>query len=231
MPTDRSVAVVTGGNRGIGLELCRQLASNGYLVVLGSRDLEKGRRAAADVGQDVVVAQLDVSDDASVRSFTSWITDDLGRVDVLLNNAAILYDTWALAWSADLDVIKEAFETNLFGAWRTTQALLPLLRASPHARVVMVSSEAGAISEMTRGTPAYNISKASLNALTRLLAGELRRDGILVNAVCPGWVATDMGGPGGRPVSAGAASVMWAVQLPDDGPTGGFFRDGHQLPW
>jgi NAD(P)-dependent dehydrogenase (short-subunit alcohol dehydrogenase family) len=110
-------------------------------------------------------------------------------------------------------------------------ALLPLLRRGQHRRIVNVSSESGSLASMGGGTPAYSVTKAALNALTRILAAELRPDGILVNAVCPGWVATDMGGPGGRPVADGAASVLWAVDLPDDGPTGGFFRDGQPLPW
>jgi NAD(P)-dependent dehydrogenase (short-subunit alcohol dehydrogenase family) len=122
-------------------------------------------------------------------------------------------------------------ETNLFGAWRTTLALLPRLRDAEHGRVVNVSSEAGSLASMGGGTPAYQISKAALNALTRTLAGELRSARILVNSICPGWVATDMGGRGGRPVRDGAASVVWAVTLPDDGPTGGFFRDGRPVPW
>jgi NAD(P)-dependent dehydrogenase (short-subunit alcohol dehydrogenase family) len=136
-----------------------------------------------------------------------------------------------VAADADLAIVDEALATNLLGAWRTTIALLPLLRRSRHPRIVNVSSEGGSISEMTGGTPAYSVSKAGLNALTRLLAGELRSGRILVNAVCPGWTATDMGGGGGRPVAGGAASVMWAVLLPDDGPTGTFSRDGRPLPW
>ncbi len=128
-------------------------------------------------------------------------------------------------------MVREALETNLFGAWQAVQALLPLLRASGHGRVVNVSSESGSLAGMGGGTPAYSVSKAALNALTRMLAAELRRDRILVNSVCPGWVATDMGGPGGRPVADGAASVLWAVDLPDRGPTGGFFRDGRPVPW
>lgn len=228
----RPVAVVTGANRGIGLEVCRQLADAGYLAVLGSRDLDKGRTVAARLNDPAVVAcQLDVADDESVRAAAAWIDEELGRCDVLVNNAAILYDTWARAESADLDVIREAMETNLFGAWRTTLALLPSLRRARHGRIVNVSSGGGSLADMGSGTPAYSVSKASLNALTRILAAELRADGILVNAVCPGWVATDMGGPGGRPVAAGAASVMWGVTLPDDGPSGGFYRDGRPVPW
>jgi NAD(P)-dependent dehydrogenase (short-subunit alcohol dehydrogenase family) len=231
MTDDRRIALVTGANRGIGLEVVRQLAGRGYTAVLGARDLEKGRSAAEGLGGGVEARRLDVADDGSVRELTGALERDFGRVDVLVNNAAIHYDTWQRAVDADLDLVHEALETNLFGAWRTTQACLPLLRRSPHARIVNVSSGAGALTDMGGGAPAYRVSKASLNALTRILAVELRGDGILVNSVCPGWVATDMGGPGGRPVAEGAASVMWAVLLPDDGPTGGFFRDGRPIDW
>ncbi|MFD0318609.1 SDR family oxidoreductase [Streptomyces flavalbus] len=228
------VAVVTGGNRGIGYEVVRQLAQRGHRVVLGSRDLAKGEAAAARLdprGSRVTAVQLDVADDASVAAMADRVTRELGRADVLVNNAAILYDTWAQARTADLDEVRRALETNLFGAWRTTQALLPLLRRSPHPRVVNVSSEAGALNWMSGGTPAYSVSKAALNALTRLLSGELGgRHRVLVNSVCPGWTATDMGG-GGRPVPEGAAGVVWAATLPDDGPTGGFFRDGKPVAW
>jgi NAD(P)-dependent dehydrogenase (short-subunit alcohol dehydrogenase family) len=233
MPGDQPVAVVTGANRGIGLEVCRQLAELDYLVVLGSRDVEKGHRAAASLerADRVTACQLDVADDGSVLAAAAWVTAELGRCDVLVNNAAILYDTWARAESADLGVVHEALETNLFGAWRVTLALLPLLRQSPRGRIVNVSSQGGSLASMGAGTPAYHVSKAALNALTRTLAAELRPAGVLVNAVCPGWTATDMGGGGGRPVAAGAASVVWAATLADDGPSGGFFRDGKPVPW
>lgn len=229
------IALVTGANRGIGLEVVRQLAERGFTAVLGSRDPERGRNAAealaADGLQGVEARRLDVDDPDSVRQLARELDGEFGRLDVLVNNAAILYDTWQSGVDADLEVVHRAFETNVFGAWRTTQACLPLLRRSSHGRIVNVSSGAGSLSGMGAGTPAYSVSKAALNALTRILAAELRGDGILVNAVCPGWVATDMGGPGGRPVEQGAASVMWAVLLPDDGPTGGFFRDGRPVAW
>jgi NAD(P)-dependent dehydrogenase (short-subunit alcohol dehydrogenase family) len=154
-----------------------------------------------------------------------------GKLDVLVNNAAISYDTWQRAASADLRVVREAAETNLYGPWLLVEEFLPLLRASEHPRIVNVSSEAGSLASMGGGTPAYAVTKAALNALTIMLAAELRGERILVNAVCPGWVGTDMGGPGGRPVAEGAASVVWAAVLPDDGPTGGFFRDGRPLRW
>ena len=227
------VVLVTGANRGIGRELARQLALRGDVVVLTARELAKAEQAAAALpghGQ-LLARRLDVTDPASIRQVAADLDRRYGRLDVLVNNAAIHYDTWQQASTADLRVVREALEVNLLGAWQTSLTLLPLLRQSGHGRIVNVSSEAGSLAGMDGGTPAYTVSKAALNALTRMLAGELRRDRVLVNAVCPGWVATDMGGPGGRPVAEGAASVLWAVDLPDDGPTGGFYRDGHPLPW
>jgi NAD(P)-dependent dehydrogenase (short-subunit alcohol dehydrogenase family) len=229
------IAVVTGANRGIGREVARQLAARGDVVVLGSRDPAKGKAAAAALAGDgitVLPRHLDVTDRATLDRIAAELAGHDGRLDVLVNNAAILYDTWQRAADADLDVVRRAFDTNLLGAWRAVQAFLPLLRASGHGRVVNVSSEAGSLASMTSGVaPAYNASKAALNALTRMLAADLRRDRILVNAVCPGWVATDMGGRGGRPVAEGAAGILWAADLPDFGPTGGFFRDGRPVPW
>ena len=203
--------------------MVRDLAARGFAVVQGARDPD----AAPRVDGDVRAVRLDVTDAQSIRA----LAEALERVDVLVNNAAISYDTWNRAATTDLDFIRAALETNLLGAWALTQALLPQLRASGHGRVVNVSSGAGSLASMGGGTPAYQVSKAGLNALTRTLAGELRADGILVNAICPGWVATDMGGAGGRPVADGAASVVWGALLPDDGPTGGFFRDGEPVAW
>jgi len=229
----RRIAIVTGANRGIGLEVVRQLAQRDYTVVLGSRDLVKGEAAAKrqHMGERVLVRRLDVIDQRSIDELRDEVSGTFGSLDALVNNAAILYDTWQKASGADLDAVRQALDTNLFGAWRMCQAFIPLLHESRHGRIVNVSSEAGSLAEMGGGTPAYAVSKVALNALTRMLASELRRDHILVNSVSPGWVATDMGGAGGRPVSEGAASVVWAVELPDGGPTGGFFRDGRAVPW
>jgi len=224
-----TVALVTGGNRGIGREVCRQLAARGHDVVLTASSAAAATEAARAVNAEPL--QLDVTDPASVAAAVRWVGDRHGRLDVLVNNAAITYDTWQRAVDADLAVVREAAETNLYGSWLLVQAFLPLLRASGHGRIVNVSSEAASLASMGAGTPAYNASKVALNAPTRMLAAELRGDGILVNAICPGWVATDMGGPGGRPVAEGAAGIVWAATLPDTGPTGGFFRDGHPLPW
>jgi NAD(P)-dependent dehydrogenase (short-subunit alcohol dehydrogenase family) len=211
------------------LEVCRRLAANGFTTVLTARDPARGAHAAQDLG--VEFQQLDVASDDSVRRAIAEIARRKGSVDVLVNNAAIHYDTWQRGSDADLDVVGEALNTNLFGAWRTSLAVIPLMQRKRWGRIVNVSSQAGSLASMSGGTPAYSVSKAALNALTRIIAAEVRGDGILVNSICPGWVATDMGGHGGRPVSEGAASVLWAVLLPDDGPSGGFFRDGRPLPW
>ena len=233
-----TICLVTGGNRGIGREVCRQLAENGHRVILTARDDAAAAAAAKAVQAEPL--QLDVTDQASVAAAAHHVSDRYGKLDVLVNNAAISYDTWQRASTADLAVVRNAAETNLYGPWLMVQAFLPLLRAGDHPRIVNVSSEAASLASMGGGTPAYTVSKTALNALTRMLAAELGPQKILVNAVCPGWVATDMGGPGGRPVAAGAASVVWAALLPDSGPTGGFFRDGRPclgnaalvtLPW
>lgn len=228
------VALVTGANRGIGLEVCRQLGERGFVVILTARDAEKGRAAAESLRRrqlDVRPLRLDVVDDASIREAVAAVDRSVGRLDVLVNNAGVLYDEWQRGVDADLAVVRQAFETNTLGPWRVSQAFLPLLRRSGHGRIVNVSSGAGSLTYMDGGTPAYAVSKAALNALTRILAAELKPAHILVNSVCPGWVSTDMGGAGGRPVAEGAASVVWAATLPDDGPTGGFFRDGRPLAW
>ena len=229
MADDGRVVVVTGANRGLGREVARQCAARGDTVVLGSRDLDAGRRAAREIG--AVPMALDVTDPAGLAAAAQEVERAVGRVDVLVNNAAVHYDTEQNAVDVDLAVVREAIETNVLGAWQATLAFLPLLGSSAHPRVVMVSSEGGSLASMGGGTPAYSVSKAALNALTRVLAGDLRRDGVLVNAVCPGWTATDMGGPGGRPVADGARSVLWAVDLLDGGPTGTFTRDGQALRW
>ncbi|HYL02487.1 MAG TPA: SDR family NAD(P)-dependent oxidoreductase [Steroidobacteraceae bacterium] len=226
------VALVTGGNRGIGLELVRQLLERGYRVVLASRDLARGQAAGRGLApaERLAVAELDVAGRA-LEAQAARCERLFGGVDVLINNAAIHYDTHETASTADFAVVRAAFETNLFGAWRLALALVPSMRSRGWGRIVNVSSGAGAFRSIGRSTPAYSVSKAALNALTVSLADDLRGSGILVNAVCPGWVATDMGGPGGRPVAAGARSVLFAVELPDDGPTGGFFRDGRRIDW
>ena len=223
--------LVTGANRGIGREVATQLAGLGHHVLLGSRDPAKAsdvHEAIDAAGGQATVVGLDLADERSIADAVSSI-ERLGGLDVLVNNAAITYDTWQTAIAPDFSVVREALETNLFGTWRLTVALAPLIRASSRGRIVNVSSGAGALADMGSHLPAYRISKVSLSALTRMWAAEL--PGTLVNAVCPGWVATAMGGGGGRPVAEGAAGIVWAATLPDGGPTGGFFRDREPIDW
>jgi NAD(P)-dependent dehydrogenase (short-subunit alcohol dehydrogenase family) len=233
--TPTRVALVTGANRGIGFEVCRQLASRDLVVFVTARDAAKAKSAAAKLKSAGVIEPLalDVANASSIKDAAAEVEQRYGRLDVLINSAGINYDTWETAENADIDgTVMETIVTNLLGPWRVCQAFLPLLRKSRAGRIVNVSSESGSLEQMGAGPPAYQVTKAALNALTRTLAAELRGARILVNAVCPGWVATAMGGAGApRTVSEGAAGIMWAATLPDNGPTGGFFRDGKPLPW
>lgn len=229
---EKRVALVSGGNRGIGLEVCRQLADGGLVVLLGSRDEEKGREAADKLSGEVHVRRLDVTDQDSVDSLISSIRDEFGRLDVLMNNAGVANDRGQSGVEADLDRVRDALEANLLGAWRLTEAAIPLMREDGYGRIVNISSGLGAINDMGGGSPAYRVSKAGLNALTRILASELRGTGVLVNSVCPGWVRTDMGTESAsRPVSEGADTPVWAATLPNNGPTGGFYRDRRLIEW
>jgi NAD(P)-dependent dehydrogenase (short-subunit alcohol dehydrogenase family) len=242
---ERNVALVTGVGRaeGIGFEVCRQLATRGFAVLLTSRSEEKARDLAGrlvDEGLDVRPEKLDVASPDDFARLAALVETDWGRLDVLINNAAGLSAFGEKPSSADLEAAHEVLETTLFGSWRACQTFLPLLRKGIAPRIVNVSSGAGSHSDplfgLTSGNgmgPSYAISKAALNALTTALAQEVRTSGILVNAVCPGFTATSAEAEemGARPVSAGAKGIVWAATLPDDGPSGGFFRDGEPLAW
>ncbi|PHN04018.1 SDR family oxidoreductase [Flavilitoribacter nigricans] len=235
--TDPKIALVTGANRGIGLEVCRQLLAQQYRVILTSRDVEKGQEAldklkAGATAGDLHFIPLDISNPDSVRQAAETVATRFGRLDTLVNNAAINYDTWQKATEPDLEECRQTLDVNLFGAWRMVQEFLPLLRKSDSGRIVNVSSGSGALQGMSGGTPAYSISKAALNVLTIKLAAETKDDDILVNSVCPGWVRTEMGGSNAtRSIPEGARGIVWAATLPDDGPSGGFFRDGKRIDW
>ena len=226
---------MSGGNRGLGREIGRQLAEHGDHVLLGGRDEASAEEAAAELreaGLEASAIQLDVTDPASVRTARDRIESEHGRLDVLVNNAGVAGETRTTAADVDLDSVKDTIETNLFGAWRLTQAMLPLLRASGRGRVVNMSSGMGQLDDMGAGAPAYRLSKAGLNVLTRILANEEQGAGVLVNSVCPGWVRTDMGGRHARSsVEEGADTAVWLAELPEDGPTGGFFRYRERIPW
>ena len=229
---DGRVALVSGGNRGIGLEVCRQLSELGIAVIMGSRDEEQGRAAAEGLPDGVVVRQLDVADPESVERLSIFIEGEFGRLDILVNNAAISNDGGQRGVDADLDRVKEALETNLFGAWRLCEIAIPPMGRNGYGRIVNVSTGLAALEDMGGGSPGYRVSKTALNVLTRILASELRGTGILVNAVNPGWVQTDMGGSGAtRSVEEGAEALVWAATLPNSGPTGGFFRDRQPVAW
>jgi len=235
-PGDRKVAVVTGANRGIGFEICRQLAAAGVRVVMTSRDLIKGRvaaRALQQQGSDVVFHQLDVTDPASVRVLAAYVVREFGAADVLINNAGVLLDPRG---SRTLDLrattLRRTLDANLIGPLLLCQALVPLMRKRNYGRVVNLSSGLGQLSDMGSGTPAYRISKTALNGLTAMLAADVSGDNILVNAVSPGWVKTDMGGPEApRSVAEGADTAVWLAQLPDGGPSGCLFRDRKPIAW
>jgi NAD(P)-dependent dehydrogenase (short-subunit alcohol dehydrogenase family) len=227
------VALVSGGNRGIGREVARRLAAGGYTVVIGTRNPARGEQVAEELGDGVMARQLDVTEEESVARCIAAIDDQFGRLDVLVNNAGIEGGGWSTdAADVDLDEVRDVLETNLFGAWRLTQAVLPLMRRHGYGRIVNLSSGMGQLDDMGGHAPGYRISKVGLNALTRMLNAELEGENILVNSCCPGWVRTDMGGPGAtRSVDEGADTPLWLATLPDEGPRGGFFRDREPIPW
>lgn len=234
---ERRVAVVTGANRGIGFEICRQLARRGDIrVILTSRDPAKGREAAgrlAQEGLEVDCHRLDVTEAKSVAALVAFLEARHGRADILVNNAGVLLDPRGSRFlDSRPETYRATLETNFFGPLLLCQALLPFMKRRRYGRIVNVSSGMGQLSGMGAGSPAYRVSKAALNALTCLLAAELAGSGILVNSMCPGWVRTDMGGAGApRSLEQGADTAVWLATLPEDGPSGGFFRDRTPIPW
>jgi NAD(P)-dependent dehydrogenase (short-subunit alcohol dehydrogenase family) len=238
MTSSSPVAVVTGAYRGLGLETARQLAAMGHRVVLTARREADGRGAAEQLaaeGADVRFAPLDVTAAESIRTLKDLLVRDYGRLDVLVNNAGIFPDPSpgtpaASIFEAELETIRTAFETNTLAALKLCQQLIPLMAG--HGRVVNVSSGMGQLSDMNGCCPGYRLSKVALNAVTRIFADELQGTDVKVNSVCPGWVQTDMGGPNATlSVAEGARGIVWAATLPDNGPSGGFFRHGEPIPW
>lgn len=236
-----TTALITGAAHGIGLEVARHLARTGVRVVIAARDRRRAAEAARDAdGVEALPADLDIADPESVRSAVDVLTSLTGRLDILVNNAASPPARNDTVTGADLAHSAEVFQVNVFGAWRMTQAFLPLLRASDHPRIVNVGSGAGSHTDPDFGFPllggaeaTHAISKAALHALTAVLAAELADTPVIVNAVCPGLTATVPGVEhlGARPVPDSAPGVVWAATLEDDGPRGGFFRDGEPLGW
>jgi NAD(P)-dependent dehydrogenase (short-subunit alcohol dehydrogenase family) len=228
------VAVVTGANRGIGFEICRQLAVRGATVVLTARNPAAGTAAAKDLaaqGLKVDFHQLDITEAPSIASLRDFLQGAYGRLDVLINNAGIIAQHDAPALSVDLGTVRATIETNALGPLHTAQLLVPLLRGSASGRVVNISSGMGALTDNSGGYAAYRISKTALNAVTAILAAELRGE-VAVNAVCPGWVKTKLGGRHAtRDVVEGADTAVWlALEAPRD-LTGRFLRDRKVIPW
>lgn len=232
------IAVVTGANRGLGFEIVRQLATRGARTVLTARSPDKAREAAArhaSSGLPVEPETLDVDDPASVSGALARILSRHGRVDILVNNAGVLLDPGegeASVLAMTREHLTASFSTNVLGACHTMQAVLPAMRRQGYGRIVNISSRAGQLEELRSGFPSYRVTKTALNSLTRVTAAEFRDTNIKINAMCPGWLKTDMGGERAPlTVEQGADTALWLATLPDDGPTGGFFRERKPLPW
>ena len=240
--TDKKIVVVTGANRGIGFEICKQLAKNGLQVILTSRDEQKGFvvcKQLQDEGLSVQFHQLDVSDSGSINRIREFIEGEYGCCDVLINNAGIFPDSvdasgndWPSVFDAPIEMVRTAMEINVYGPLLLCQAFVPLMKKHNYGRIVNLSSGMGQLTHMGGKCPAYRISKTSINALTRIVSEETLEQNILVNSMCPGWVKTDMGGSGAiRELPEGADTAVWLAMLPDDGPRGKFFRDRKEFEW
>jgi len=230
------VALVTGANRGLGFETTRQLLAKGLRVVLAARDegaLERAHRRLADPDRlRAMTVQMDVTSVESITAALRRVTDLVGSVDVLVNNAAVLLAENDDVLSISAEAYRRTFETNVLGVIEASRAFVPAMARAGYGRVVNVSSGAGQLATMSSYAPAYSISKTAVNAFTRILADTYRAQGVLVNAVDPGWVRTDMGGPSTpRSPQQGADTIVWLATLPDGGPSGGFFRERRAIDW
>jgi NAD(P)-dependent dehydrogenase (short-subunit alcohol dehydrogenase family) len=232
---EQRIALVTGGNRGIGLEICRQLGKLGIRVLLGSRDMAKGEAAAEELitaKLPVEATELDVSDDKSIEKCMDWIRNAIGRLDILVNNAGIMVEESDADPQEELQIIRDTMQTNVYGPLLLSRLAIPIMKSRRYGRIVNLSSGMGSLSEMGSGYIAYRMSKAAINVVTRVLASETEGMGILVNSVDPGWVKTGMGGrTASRTVYKGAETPVWLATVPEGGPTGGFFRDRKAIPW
>lgn len=229
------IALVTGANKGIGFEICRQLGREGVHIILTSRDMGKGRAATEKLvgeGIDVHYHPLDVTHPESIGSIRGYIQSEFKRLDILVNNAGVYIDDRHSLLKMDYQIYLKTMRTNADGPLLLTQAFIPLMREHNYGRIVNVSSGIGELSDLSSSWPAYRLSKIMLNLQTRIIAQELQGTNILINAMCPGWVRTDMGGSAApRSVEKGAETAVWLALLPDDGPQGGYFRDRKAIAW
>ncbi len=230
------IVLVTGANRGIGFEICRQFARlENYRVVLSAREEQKGRQAIAalaDEGLKAQFLQLDVASPAAINHASVWLQQHYSRLDVLINNAGVYPDEGARLRDVDEQAIRNTFNINIWGPLRLCRMAIPLMEKNGYGRIVNVSSGMGAMSQMRSRTGSYKISKLALNGITQILADEVDRRRIKINAVCPGWVRTDMGGwAAPTSVEKAARGIVWAATLDENGPSGGFFRHGKPIEW
>ena len=244
--SEKRIALITGANKGIGLETAKQLAAEGITVLLGARDHAKGEEAAAKLkkeGVEVRAVKIDIDDQADHAAIAALIEKDYGVLDILINNAGVMLDHFPGPNETSIvseDVLRRTFDTNFFAPILLTQKLLPLIRKSEGGRIVNLSSILGSLTlHATKGSPiyeaktfAYDASKTALNQFTVHLAHELANTKIKVNAAHPGWVKTDMGTDAApMEIPEGAKTSVWLATLPEDGPTGGYFHLGESLPW
>jgi NAD(P)-dependent dehydrogenase (short-subunit alcohol dehydrogenase family) len=262
--------IVTGGNRGIGFEICRQLDESGFQVILGSRNPDNGIKASKALSKNVIVKKLDVTNEDTIRALYDFVKSEIGKLDVLINNAGLgansdrdslvygikkgvqknFYGIYQIvkkfnplikksgisfqgekAANIALTDVRRIMETNFYGAWHMMQVFIPLLLKSEDGRIINVSSGMGELKSLSGLYPGYSLSKSALNALTIMFSNELKEKGIKVNAMCPGWVKTDMGGPDApRTASEGADTAVW-LATEKVIPTGKFFRDRHEISW
>ena len=234
-PTGKKIAIVSGANRGIGFETCRQLSQLGFLTILTSRDENKGKAAVEllqQEGGDLIYHQLDVAELNSITRLASYVKENFDRCDILINNAGVFLDRGKSVFDVPLEVLQETLEINFFGALNMCRAFVPFMRVHQYGRIVNVSSGMGSIANMAGYSAAYKLSKLVMNAMTRIMADEIKDINIKVNTMAPGWVRTDMGGPSApRSLAQGADTIIWLATLPDDGQTGGFFEDRKPIAW
>jgi NAD(P)-dependent dehydrogenase (short-subunit alcohol dehydrogenase family) len=239
----KKVVLVTGANKGIGLETARQLGHKGFTTIIGARDKKRGEEAAAKLkaeGIDAHFQQLDVSQPKSISVAVESIQEKFKRLDVLVNNAGVLLDRDSSALDLKLETLVETMETNVYGPFLTIQRVLPLMKENGYGRIVNLSSALGSLTDMANPQSsmagfdgaAYRLSKTAINAVTTIFAMKARGSNILVNSCCPGWVKTEMGGEGAQlPVEKGADTPVWLATLPDGGPSGGLFSERQLIAW
>lgn len=234
MEKNRKIVIVTGANKGIGLEIVKELAEKGSTVILTSRDGAKGKKSCEELkkqGIEVLFHQLDVTDGKSIDKITQFLKEKFEKIDVLINNAGIFIDGDKNASNVSMETFRETMETNFYGPLRVSRALIPLLQESEDGRIINMSSGLGALQGAGPGYPSYSISKTALNGLTVKMAAELGEKGIKVNSMCPGWVRTDMGGQNAsKSVEEGADTAVWLATATEI-PTGKFFRERKEIEW